>query len=677
MPSPFARFGELLRPGPPRADAGPDDRRRLANEILAADASPDRLRRILHAAPISGFGQLLGFAVMTTYLAGKAPAGLVIGWGAAIFALAFVLILRGRSVVIRARTRISRRAVRHAAAFAVVSAAPWTALGIYTPLHLPHEYWMLPHVGFAGASAGGALILSGVPVAAFVHVLMIILPLVAAHLTLATGVSLLFSACALAFALFLCGFSVQHAAALSAGEANERRLHDQMADLTEAHAAIDKLARADAVTGLMNRRALHELLTPRLPKIPAAPGLAWPLYLIDLDHFKSINDACGHDIGDRYLQEIAGRLRRAAPEGAFVARLGGDEFAVFPQMALPVEQIRALGEKLISHVSRNVTLEGRELKAGCSVGAALAPVHTCDFSDLLRFADTALLGAKEAGRGRFALFSAAQKNELGHHTREAAALLRAIQQGEIEMAYQPQYALAGRRLVGFEALARWRRPGRGLLGPDAFLELAEDRGMALDLLDAIMRAVQRDVTVWAARGIDVGRIAINIHPAQLSHPDGLEEALDRIAFLLGGRGRLTLEITENCVIGRGAESRPALLSALSAKGYRISLDDFGTGFASLRHLKDLPIDEIKIDRKFTRDMLHNPQDMAIVKAICDLAAPRSLEVIAEGVETIEQCDALARVGAGFGQGFYFARPMPAADVAGFVAEDRDGFDVAV
>ncbi len=664
-------------PDAPSAPASPDSAwRRFRRLALAQDASPDRLRRIVHAAPLSGFGQLLGFAVMTTYMADKAPAGLVIGWGAAIFALAVLLILRGRRVAIRARTRVSRRAIRRATILAIVAAAPWTALAIYAPLHLAPEHAMLPHVGFAGASAGGALILSGIPLAAFVYVGAIILPLVAVHLYLATGVSLLFAACALAYAALLCGFSAQHAAVLAVGEASERRLRDHMADLTDAHANIDRLARTDVVTGLMNRRALQEALARRLPQLSAPPGLAWPLYLIDLDHFKSINDACGHDIGDRYLREIAARLQQAAPEDAFIARLGGDEFAVFPQAPLEGAAVDALGARLIAEIARNVTFDGRDLKAGCSIGAALAPVHTREASELLRFADAALLEAKDAGRGRFVPFHSGRQEEFQRRTHEAAALARGLAENEIEMVYQPIFDLAERRLAGFEALARWRRGDR-LAGPDEFLELAETQGLTLDLVEAIMRAIRRDATVWAAQGTHIGRLAINIHPAQLDHPDGLEAALDAIALLVGGRARVTLEITETCVTGRGAETRPARLAALAARGYRISLDDFGVGLAALGHVKGLPLAEIKIDRALTHTLPENAADMAIVKAMCDLAAPRGLDVVAEGVETHAQCAALASAGARLAQGHLFARPMAPQAVAAFVRAGCGGLDLAV
>jgi diguanylate cyclase (GGDEF)-like protein len=414
----------------------------------------------------------------------------------------------------------------------------------------------------------------------------------------------------------------------------------------------------------MNRRALQDAMQDVFAAAPPT-GLVRPLYLIDLDHFKSINDARGHSVGDRYLSVIGERLRRVSPHASLVARLGGDEFAVV--LSAPVEEGRVLeiGQALIDSLSQNVRIDGWEMKAGCSIGVAVAPLHSDDPAELMTYADDALLLVKESGRAGVKVFDLERRNLFVQRATDAALLMLDVARGGIQIAYQPQVSLHDGRLVGFEALARWRHPKRGPVPPPEFLQFAEDNGMILDVSAAILDQIRADICGWRARGLEFGRIAVNLHPAQLSHPIELDVQLEALRAICGAE-RITLEVTENCVMGRGMENIPALLRELSGRGHRISLDDFGTGFASLSHLTELPIDEAKIDRKFVSATPDGMPDMTIVRAIYDMARPRGIHVVAEGVETEAQRSSLAALPDIEAQGWLFGKPMPAVDVPAFI-----------
>jgi diguanylate cyclase (GGDEF)-like protein len=637
-----------------------------ASALVTQKTAPaGRLQFVQTLAPFSALGHLVNAGFAVAYLWGEQPRGLLLAWFAWVGLVSGMIMMLARRGADRTPKALSARAMRRAVFFTAFSALPWGALGAYVSLAVSNDRQAIISVVLIGMATGGCLIMAALPRCAIAFVATALAPILVARLSIGTMESVTFSFCILTYVMLITSFSLAHTEVMAKQERAQDEMRDSLDQLREANQAIERLARQDAVTGLMNRVGLQEAMAQVFAE-PPPPETLRPLFLIDLDHFKAVNDARGHGVGDAYLRVIGGRLREAAPPDALVARLGGDEFAVALTNPVSEAQMLDVGAAILDRLSRNVRVEGWEMKAGCSVGLAMAPTHSNCPTELMSFADDALLGAKEAGRGGLKIFDLGRREHFLQRAADAALLMLAVARREIEVVYQPQIALDHGGLVGFEALARWRHPSRGPMPPPEFFQIAEDNGMILDLSGAILDRLRRDLETWTKAGLDFGRIAVNLHPAQLSHPIELDEQLERLRDVVGVQ-RLTLEVTENCVMGRGTEEIPALLRRLSAQGYGISLDDFGTGFASLSHLTELPIDETKIDRKFVSATPDGSPDMTIVRAICDMARPRGIRVVAEGVETEAQRAALAELPNVEGQGWLFSRPLPAAEVPNFIA----------
>jgi diguanylate cyclase (GGDEF)-like protein/PAS domain S-box-containing protein len=448
-------------------------------------------------------------------------------------------------------------------------------------------------------------------------------------------------------------------------------------DITERKAAEAEIWRAanhDMLTGLPNRAHFQDRLEHRLRDV-AATGCCAALLLVDLDGLKEVNDGFGHDAGDAVLVEAAGRLGALARSGDVVARLGGDEFALLAVGAGRGDAV-ARAEEALAAMRRPMTFGNQALTARASIGVALAPEHDREPGELVKDADLALYAAEQGGRDRIVVYEPALRTGFEGRIQILRETADALDAMLIEPHYQPKVRLDTGALIGFEALARWRHPGRGLIGPGVFGAAFDDPKLAVAIGERMAARIAADLRGWLDAGLPCGRVALNLAPAEFLRGDVVARLLAALESARVPAGRLDIEVTESVFLGTGADAVGAALDAFSAAGMRIALDDFGTGFASLTHLKRFPVDEIKIDQSFVRDVDTDPDDAAIVSAVIDLAEALDLTVTAEGVETHAQAAFLATRGCAQAQGWLYGRPMPADAVARLLRERAAGRSAA-
>jgi diguanylate cyclase (GGDEF)-like protein/PAS domain S-box-containing protein len=420
----------------------------------------------------------------------------------------------------------------------------------------------------------------------------------------------------------------------------------------------------DPLTGLPNRRLFLAECAQAL-ETAAETGRYCVVLFVDLDRFKVINDSLGHDAGDRLLMAVGERLREVVRETDVLARFGGDEFTILCEQVRSERDARRLAEHLLALFALPFTLDGREVFETASVGIALgrAPQRP---EDLVQQADAAMYRAKARGGNRAEIFDAALRRASEERLADYAALRRAVDVGcdpsgraswEFQVHYQPSFTLTSGAPVGMEALIRWRHPERGLLGPDAFMDLAEETGLIVPLGEQILRTVLRELREAPAVAGEELRVSVNLSARQLMQPD----LAAMVADSLDGAGiapdRLTLEITESVLLA-DSEAIQRVIAQLKRIGVDLSLDDFGTGHSSMDYLKFLPVDELKIEKRFVAGLLGDDRDRAIVSAITNLGHDLGLRVVAEGIETREQFDLLRELGCDVGQGYWFGRPQP-------------------
>jgi len=439
--------------------------------------------------------------------------------------------------------------------------------------------------------------------------------------------------------------------------------NDMVGKIAEREQRITQLAFNDVLTGLPNRTMFQQQLEQSFRASKGSGGL-FALHCLDLDQFKVINDTLGHPAGDALLVEAGQRVLRAA-RGHFIARLGGDEFVVLQGVSEDRNAIDRLAREILETMTQPFSIDGNELVPSTSIGIAISPHDGMDGETLLRNADLALYRAKEAGRGTFAFFEESL-NQRAQERRQIESDLRlALDQGQLELHYQPLFDLEHNRVCSFEALLRWNHPTRGQISPVDFIPIAEDTG----LIVPIGAWVVREACAQAAQWPEHIRIAVNVSPVQF-HRGALHDTILRALAVSGlAPGRLEVEITESIFL-EGSEATLKLLHSLRSLGVRVALDDFGTGYSSLSYLQSFPFDKLKIDRSFIQNLLTREGASAIVRAITELAHALNIETTAEGVEETAQLMELRAHGCSSVQGFLFAEPMTAADVDRLFSEDR-------
>lgn len=438
-------------------------------------------------------------------------------------------------------------------------------------------------------------------------------------------------------------------------------------DVTAQKADRDRMllqATHDALTGLPNRRLFDDRLDMTLRRA-ARTGELVAVAFLDVDRFKAINDSLGHGMGDRLLKVLGTRLQASLRDSDTVARMGGDEFIfIIPGLQRP-EDATAPAQKLLEAMCKPVRLDGHELFVTASVGIAVYPADGEDRDLLLRHADAALYHAKARGRNRFELFEPGLAAQAAARVELDRDLRGALARGELALVYQPQVNLRTGRVVGIEALMRWHHPRLGLVPPSTFIPIAEESGQISALGAWALRTACHAMLSWGGSGLAPGRIAVNVSARQLQHDDLADivsHALDETGL---PAGCLELELTETALLPED-EKIAETLARLRALGVGLALDDFGTGYSSLSHLRQYPIQRLKMDRSFVRGIMTNRGDAAVAQAIIDLARELNLAVVAEGVETAEQLAVLRSLGCEEGQGFLIGRPLPAREVAGML-----------
>ncbi len=445
-------------------------------------------------------------------------------------------------------------------------------------------------------------------------------------------------------------------------------------DITPQKQAADQIHRLafyDALTGLPNRRLLIEQLKKAV-QINVRHGLRGALLFIDLDNFKTLNDTLGHDVGDVLLQQVAKRLVECVREADTVARLGGDEFVVvledLSDDALDAaSQADAVGQKILSSLNAPYQLAGRDHRSSPSIGVTLFGAHDHGVDELLKQADLAMYQAKGAGRNTLRFFDTGMQSEVDGRVALESDLRDGLQGGEeLALRFQPVVGIDG-RVIGAEALVRWLQPQRGLVMPADFIPLAESTGLILPLGRWVMQAACEQLAVWSRRQATAHlTMAVNVSARELREPDFVPQVLQTLKRTGAPPSRLRLELTES-VLAHRVEDIIQKMTELKRCGIGFSLDDFGTGYSSLSYLKLLPLDLLKIDRSFVRDVLTDPNDAAIARTIVALGHSLGLSVVAEGVETEAQREFLAASGCFTYQGYLFGAPMPIAEFDAFVA----------
>src|SRR4051812_30358427 len=427
-----------------------------------------------------------------------------------------------------------------------------------------------------------------------------------------------------------------------------------------------QLALSDELTGLGNRRALYDVVPGTVAALDPTASVA--LLLLDLDRFKEVNDSLGHHAGDEMLQHVGDRLRAFVPDRAdLVVRLGGDEFALV--LATHGADASAISEEVRSAIGEGMVVDGVTVHADVSIGIAVLPAAVAELSTLLRQADVAMYHAKTQRLGTFAYRIEVDEFASGDRLETIELLRTAIGGRPMVLHYQPKIDRDPGRATSVEALVRWQHPDRGLLFPDAFLPLVVHAGLMQDLTAAVLEQALDQAARWhrAGRGLAV---AVNISAASLNDP----ELPDRVAAQLQARGlpgsTLEIEITEDFLMGDRTRAQK-ILSGLRAHGVRIAVDDYGTGYSSLAYLRELPVDELKLDRSFVSGLHSDERALAIVRSTIGLAHSLGMRMVAEGVEDAETSSELIEAGCDVQQGWYYARALPAQELEGWL-DQRDG-----
>ena len=445
-------------------------------------------------------------------------------------------------------------------------------------------------------------------------------------------------------------------------EAAHQAAQSEIIERKRTEIALAFQATHDALTGLPNRTLLYDRLEQAIRQAARAGGPT-SLLVMDLDRFKEINDTLGHQAGDMLLQRVAQRLLESVRKSDTVARLGGDEFAVLLPGTGSADAAR-IADALIVRLQHDVELDEQLVDVGASIGIACYPEHGNDSNTLLRQADVAMYAAKRSGSG-----ARIYELEQDANSRDRLGLVRelreGIQRGELVLHYQPTIEFCSGRVTGVEALVRWAHPRRGLIQPDVFIPIAEQTGLVVPLTAWVLTEALRQTRAWLAGGLEL-TVSINLSARSLQDRNLPELIGAALAATEVDACWLKLEITESMLMADPVRAQE-VLARLRAMGLQIAIDDFGTGYSSLAYLKHLPVDILKIDRSFVKDMASSPQDAAIVRSAIELAHNLGLSVVAEGVETGSIGALLAGLGCDIAQGYHFSRPLAAEDLAIWLA----------
>jgi diguanylate cyclase (GGDEF)-like protein/PAS domain S-box-containing protein len=438
---------------------------------------------------------------------------------------------------------------------------------------------------------------------------------------------------------------------------------------------LDRMAHHDQLTGLPNRHYLSTFLPEAINEARAANQMLGVVFL-DLDRFKHINDTRGHETGDKLLQEVAQRLKACVRESDVVIRMGGDEFVVVFHNVKSYDEVTQGAKRIIDCLNKSIVIDQHPLQTTGSVGVSLFPRDGADMGELLKHSDTAMYQAKDRGRNNVQMFSQIMNRKLKLRVAMEASLRDALRLKQLDVHYQPFVNLLTRKVVGLEALIRWRHPVHGMIPADQFIPIAEETGLIVPMGNFVLHRTFQTMSAWQRQGVKLVPVSLNVAPAQLQRGD-LQATISTLLATHGLRPELLqLEMTERAVFDanqtKSGETRQDTLVRLRDLGIKIAIDDFGTGYSSLSYLKNWRVDALKIDRSFVRDLVTDSSDLAIVSAIIAIARHLRIQVIAEGIEGYQQAEILRKLGCTIGQGFLFARPMPAEQCLALLGNNAQG-----
>jgi diguanylate cyclase (GGDEF)-like protein/PAS domain S-box-containing protein len=469
----------------------------------------------------------------------------------------------------------------------------------------------------------------------------------------------------------------ENARAVTATDGRVQFYEGTVVDITERKqhdAELEYQATHDSLTGLPNRSLLRDRIEQAIAKA-GRDGHQVAVVFVDLDHFKLINDSLGHHVGDRLLLEVSDRLLACVRGHDSVARQGGDEFVIVLTEQRDEDEVIAVVSRLLDAISQPWIDNGQEYGLSCSVGVSCYPRDGDNPDALLRCADAAMYQAKATGRGTYRCYTPELNHAISERLELENSLRHALDHNEFRVHYQPRVDIASGRIVGAEALIRWDCPGRGLIPPDSFIPIAEETGLIIPIGQWILQEACRQASAWQQAGLPAITVSVNLSPVQFRHAGLVQSVADALQQAGLSPTCLELELTESFVM-HDAERINVAMQSLKALGVDIAVDDFGTGYSSLSYLKRFPVDRLKIDKRFVRDIDSDPDDAAIVLAIITLGHALGLKVVAEGVETCAHLDFLRRHDCDELQGYYFSRAVPAADMEGLLAgvAERDADD---
>jgi diguanylate cyclase (GGDEF)-like protein/PAS domain S-box-containing protein len=439
-----------------------------------------------------------------------------------------------------------------------------------------------------------------------------------------------------------------------------------VSDRKRMETELERLALYDPLTGLPNRALFADRLRHVLSRRDRQTATA--VYFLDVDRFKRINDSLGHGAGDEVLREVAERLGGVLRPEDTVARFGGDEFTILCESVGGVLEAVSIADRLQRPLREALQAGGAELRLSASIGVALVEAdEECDGQELIEAADAAMYRAKERGGARTELFDTAMREDAVRAMAIEQELQQALERDELCLYYQPSVDLRSGRVVGAEALVRWGHPRRGLIMPDRFLAVAEETGLIVPLGEWVMQAACRQLAKWQQRPETADlRLSVNLSARELTHPDVVSTVLGCVREAGIDPCALTIEVTESTAMADGDTGFRALRD-LAVEGIRVAIDDFGTGYSSLEQLRRMPVDIVKVDRSFVQGMAADSTDRELVAAVVGMGRALKLCVVAEGIETTEQADALREMGCDIGQGYLFSKPLPDEEMARIVA----------
>lgn len=471
--------------------------------------------------------------------------------------------------------------------------------------------------------------------------------------------------CLLTFVLYLLGISRVREKLLK--DAN-RELYDEIEEREKVEKRIAYLAEHDPLTGLANRNAILAQLERQL-QIKQANAKHIGLMMIDLDHFKEVNDTLGHNIGNLLLKQVSKRISEVISSPSILARLGGDEFAILVPIVHSQLDLEKFAEEIIHSLDQQFNLEGYEVFVTASIGIALTQTGDEDGETLMRHADTALHRAKQKGRNTWHVYSQELHDELASRLEISKRLRHAIEHEKLTLYYQPQVDMTTRKIIGLEVLVRWIEDDGTIIGPDQFIPIAEDSGLILPISDFVLQNACKQLGRWRQQGYTDLRISVNLSGRQFQTPDLTKQILFAIRNAGIPAAYVELELTEQVLI-ENQESHTQFMHDMREHGITLAIDDFGVGYSSLSYLKHFPINALKIDRSFVKDIPEDKDDATITQTIISLAHNLDIGIVAEGVETEEQAQFLIERGCTIAQGFYYSKPLPVDEITQLLSQSN-------